>query len=190
MRFSREAGDDLMPGVNELVRVFVAQRRKIQQGDKISGRHGNKGVVCNVLPMEDMPYMADGTPIDVLLDPLGVPSRMNVGQLLECHLGWAASHGWDVESADSKKVIEGRLYISTPVFDGASDEEVREAQRRANINMMNKALRTYGEHMNAAFVPQLNENGKTTLYDGRTARLRESHHGWHVVYPETRPHGR
>ncbi len=174
VRFSREAGDDLMPGVNELVRVFVAQRRKIQQGDKISGRHGNKGVVCNVLPMEDMPYMADGTPIDVLLDPLGVPSRMNVGQLLECHLGWAASHGWDVESADSKKVIEGPLYISTPVFDGASDEEVREAQRRANINMMNKALRTYGEHMNAAFVPQLNENGKTTLYDGRTGEAFES----------------
>jgi DNA-directed RNA polymerase subunit beta len=89
VRFSREAGDDLPPGVNELVRVFVAQRRKIQQGDKISGRHGNKGVVCKVLPIEDMPYMADGTPIDVLLDPLGVPSRMNVGQLLECHLGWA-----------------------------------------------------------------------------------------------------
>jgi DNA-directed RNA polymerase subunit beta len=90
VRFSREAGDDLPPGVNELVRVFVAQRRKIQQGDKMSGRHGNKGVVCKVLPIEDMPYMADGTPIDVLLDPLGVPSRMNVGQLLECHLGWAA----------------------------------------------------------------------------------------------------
>ena len=82
VRFSREAGDDLPPGVNELVRVFVAQRRKIQQGDKIAGRHGNKGVVCRVLPVEDMPYMADGTPVDVLLDPLGVPSRMNVGQLL------------------------------------------------------------------------------------------------------------
>ena len=90
VRFSRENGDDLAPGVNEQVRVYVAQRRKIQQGDKIAGRHGNKGVICNVLPVEDMPYMADGTPIDVILNPLGVPSRMNVGQLLECHLGWAA----------------------------------------------------------------------------------------------------
>ncbi len=103
VRFSRDAGDDLPPGVNELVRVFVAQRRKIQQGDKISGRHGNKGVVCRILPTEDMPYMADGTPIDVILDPLGVPSRMNVGQLMECHLGWAASNGWDTESADSDR---------------------------------------------------------------------------------------
>ena len=168
VRFSREAGDDLPPGVNELVRVFVAQRRKIQQGDKISGRHGNKGVVCKVLPVEDMPYMADGTPIDVLLDPLGVPSRMNVGQLLECHLGWAASRGWDLDSDDSDKYVPGPFFVSTPVFDGASDVEVAEAQRRANINMMNKAKRDYGEHMNPEFVPQLNSMGKMTLYDGRT----------------------
>ncbi len=168
VRFSREAGDDLPPGVNELVRVFVAQRRKIQQGDKISGRHGNKGVVCKVLPVEDMPYMADGTPIDVLLDPLGVPSRMNVGQLLECHLGWAASHGWDLDSDASDQYVPGPFFVSTPVFDGASDVEVAEAQRRTNINMMNKAKRDYGEHMNAEFVPQLNGMGKMTLYDGRT----------------------
>ncbi|MGN0287880.1 MAG: DNA-directed RNA polymerase subunit beta [Atopobiaceae bacterium] len=168
VRFSREAGDDLPPGVNELVRVFVAQRRKIQQGDKISGRHGNKGVVCKVLPIEDMPYMADGTPIDVMLDPLGVPSRMNVGQLLECHLGWAASHGWDINDPDSKKYIPGPVRVSTPVFDGATDVEVAEAIRRTNINLMNKAMRDYGEHMDADFVPQLNERGKTTLYDGRT----------------------
>ncbi len=168
VRFSREAGDDLPPGVNELVRVFVAQRRKIQQGDKISGRHGNKGVVCKVLPVEDMPYMADGTPIDVLLDPLGVPSRMNVGQLLECHLGWAASHGWDLDSDASDQYVPGPFFVSTPVFDGASDVEVAEAQRRTNINMMNKAKRDYGEHMNAEFVPQLNSMGKMTLYDGRT----------------------
>ncbi len=103
VRFSRENGDDLAPGVNEQVRVYVAQRRKIQQGDKIAGRHGNKGVICHVLPVEDMPYMADGTPIDVILNPLGVPSRMNVGQLLECHLGWAAACGWDTEEADSDK---------------------------------------------------------------------------------------
>ena len=174
VRFSREAGDDLPPGVNELVRVFVAQRRKIQQGDKISGRHGNKGVVCNVLPVEDMPYMADGTPVDVLLDPLGVPSRMNVGQLLECHLGWAAAQGWDQESADSDKVIEGPMHVATPVFDGATDVEVAECIRRANINLMNKAMRDYGEHMRADFVPQLNEMGKTTLYDGRTGEAFKS----------------
>ncbi|MBQ9317825.1 MAG: DNA-directed RNA polymerase subunit beta [Atopobiaceae bacterium] len=174
VRFSREAGDDLPPGVNELVRVFVAQRRKIQQGDKISGRHGNKGVVCNVLPVEDMPYMADGTPIDVLLDPLGVPSRMNVGQLLECHLGWAAAQGWDTESADSDKVVEGSMHVATPVFDGATDVEVAECIRRANINLMNKAMRDYGEHMRADFVPQLNEKGKTTLYDGRTGEAFKS----------------
>ena len=168
VRFSREAGDDLPPGVNELVRVFVAQRRKIQQGDKIAGRHGNKGVVCNVLPVEDMPYMADGTPVDVLLDPLGVPSRMNVGQLLECHLGWAAAHGWDDESTDSKRYVPGPINVATPVFDGATDVEVAEIQRRTNINLMNKAMQMYGEHMRADFVPQLNERGKTTLYDGRT----------------------
>ena len=168
VRFSREAGDDLPPGVNELVRVFVAQRRKIQQGDKISGRHGNKGVVCKVLPIEDMPYMADGTPIDVLLDPLGVPSRMNVGQLLECHLGWGAAHGWDQESADSDRYVPGPTYVATPVLDGATDKEVAEVIRRTNINMMNKAKVDYGEHMMSEFVPQLNERGKTTLYNGRT----------------------
>ena len=174
VRFSREAGDDLPPGVNELVRVFVAQRRKIQQGDKIAGRHGNKGVVCNVLPVEDMPYMTDGTPVDVLLDPLGVPSRMNVGQLLECHLGWAAAHGWDTEDPDSKRVVEGNMRVATPVFDGATDVEVAEALRRTNINLVNKAMREYGKHMDIDFVPQLNEKGKTTLYDGRTGEAFKS----------------
>ncbi len=174
VRFSREAGDDLPPGVNELVRVFVAQRRKIQQGDKIAGRHGNKGVVCNVLPVEDMPYMADGTPVDVLLDPLGVPSRMNVGQLLECHLGWGAAHGWDDESAESDRYVPGPIRVATPVFDGATDEEVAELLRRCNINLMNKARLDYGDHMREEFVPQLNELGKTTLYDGRTGEAFKS----------------
>ena len=174
VRFSREAGDDLPPGVNELVRVFVAQRRKIQQGDKIAGRHGNKGVVCKVLPIEDMPYMADGTPVDVLLDPLGVPSRMNVGQLLECHLGWGAAHGWDDESEDSKRYIPGPVHVATPVFDGATDDEVAEVIRRTNINLMNKAMMDYGTHMKSEFVPQLNERGKTTLYDGRTGEAFKS----------------
>lgn len=174
VRFSREAGDDLPPGVNELVRVFVAQRRKIQQGDKIAGRHGNKGVVCNVLPVEDMPYMADGTPVDVLLDPLGVPSRMNVGQLLECHLGWGASHGWDDESEASERYVPGPIRVATPVFDGATDDEVAELLRRCNVNLMNKARLDYGDHMREEFVPQLNELGKTTLYDGRTGEAFES----------------
>ncbi len=174
VRFSREAGDDLPPGVNDLVRVFVAQRRKIQQGDKIAGRHGNKGVICKVLPVEDMPYMADGTPVDVILDPLGVPSRMNVGQLLECHLGWGAAHGWDDDDADSKRYVEGPIPVATPLFDGATDESVAEIVRRANINMINKALKEYGENMREEFVPQLNERGKTTLYDGRTGEAFKS----------------
>ena len=168
VRFSREAGDDLPPGVNELVRVFVAQRRKIQQGDKISGRHGNKGVVCRVLPIEDMPYMADGTPVDVLLDPLGVPSRMNVGQLLECHLGWAAANGWDRNDADSKTYVPGPMPVATPVFDGATADEVAEAIRRTNVNLVNRARERFGDDMDEQFVPQLNSFGKTTLYDGRT----------------------
>ena len=174
VRFSREAGDDLPPGVNDLVRVFVAQRRKIQQGDKIAGRHGNKGVICKVLPVEDMPYMADGTPVDVILDPLGVPSRMNVGQLLECHLGWGAAHGWDDDDADSKRYVEGPIPVATPLFDGATDESVAEIMRRTNINMINKALKEYGKDMREEFVPQLNERGKTTLYDGRTGEAFKS----------------
>lgn len=168
VRFSRENGDDLAPGVNEQVRVYVAQRRKIQQGDKIAGRHGNKGVICNVLPVEDMPYMADGTPIDVILNPLGVPSRMNVGQLLECHLGWAAACGWDTEKADSDKYVPGPFFTATPVFDGAKEDEIAEVIRRANKNMLNKATAAFGDHMRPEFVTQLDERGKTRLFDGRT----------------------
>ena len=103
--FSRENGDELSPGVNHLVRVYVAQKRKILQGDKMAGRHGNKGVIAKVLPEEDMPYLQDGTPVDIVLNPLGVPSRMNLGQIMETHLGWAA------------RVLG--LHIATPVFDGA-----------------------------------------------------------------------
>ena len=168
VRFSRENGDDLAPGVNEQVRVYVAQRRKIQQGDKIAGRHGNKGVICNVLPVEDMPYMADGTPIDVILNPLGVPSRMNVGQLLECHLGWAAACGWDTEQADSDKYVPGPFFTATPVFDGAKEDEIAEVIRRANKNMLNRATAAFGDHMRPEFVTQLDERGKTRLFDGRT----------------------
>ena len=93
--FSRDDGDELPPGVNQLVRVYVAQKRKISEGDKLAGRHGNKGVISKILPVEDMPHLADGTPVDIVLNPLGVPSRMNVGQVLEAHLGYAARHGWE-----------------------------------------------------------------------------------------------
>ena len=95
--FSREDGDELPPGVNELVRVYVAQKRKIQDGDKLAGRHGNKGVIAKILPPEDMPFLEDGTPVDIVLNPLGVPSRMNIGQVLETHLGWVAKPGWEID---------------------------------------------------------------------------------------------
>ena len=95
--FTREDGDELPPGVNELVRVYVAQKRKITDGDKLAGRHGNKGVISKILPVEDMPFLADGTPVDIVLNPLGVPGRMNVGQVLETHLGWVAKTGWQVD---------------------------------------------------------------------------------------------
>jgi DNA-directed RNA polymerase subunit beta len=130
--FSRENGDELAPGVNQLVRVYVAQKRKISEGDKMAGRHGNKGVISRILPEEDMPFLPDGTPIEIVLNPLGVPSRMNIGQILECHLGWAA------------KALG--LYIATPVFDGADEEDI--------VKILNEA--------------GLPKTGKTRLYDGRT----------------------
>ena len=166
--FTPENSDELQPGVREVVRCYIAQKRKISVGDKMAGRHGNKGVICNVLPVEDMPYMADGTPIDVILNPLGVPSRMNVGQLLECHLGWAAACGWDTEQADSDKYVPGPFFTATPVFDGAKEDEIAEVIRRANKNMLNKATAAFGDHMRPEFVTQLDERGKTRLFDGRT----------------------
>jgi DNA-directed RNA polymerase subunit beta len=120
--FSRESGDDLSPGVNELVRVYVAKKRKIAEGDKLAGRHGNKGVIARIVPEEDMPFLEDGTPVDVVLNPLGVPSRMNIGQILETHLGWAAARGVFSENGDGEAQP-----IATPVFDGASEADVDEA---------------------------------------------------------------
>ena len=117
--FTRENGDELGPGVNQVVRVYIAQRRKIQVGDKMAGRHGNKGVVSRVLPQEDMPFLPDGTPLDIVLNPLGVPSRMNIGQVLEVHLGYAAKTlGWKV---------------ATPIFDGATDKDISEALQLAGL---------------------------------------------------------
>ena len=167
VRSSRLDGDELAPGVNELVRVFVAQKRKIQQGDKLSGRHGNKGVISRILPVEDMPYLADGTPIDVILNPLGVPSRMNVGQQLECHLGWAAKWGWsDAEETD--EVVAGPMHVATPVFDGATEKEISDVIEKANRNLVNMHKEKYGDLARLEFVPQLSRTGKTWLYDGRT----------------------
>ena len=173
VRSSRVNGDELAPGVNELVRVFVAQKRKIQQGDKLSGRHGNKGVISRVLPVEDMPYLSDGTPVDVILNPLGVPSRMNVGQLLENHLGWAALWGWSDED-NSDEVVEGPIHVATPVFDGATEEEISDVIEKANRNLINMSKEKYGEHFRSDMIPQLSRTGKTWLYDGRTGeRFRE-----------------
>jgi DNA-directed RNA polymerase subunit beta len=121
--FSREAGDDLPPGVNELVRVYVAKKRKIAEGDKLAGRHGNKGVISRIVPEEDMPFLEDGRPVDVVLNPLGVPSRMNIGQILETHLGWAAAHGVFAEDGHAN----GATPIASSVFDGATPEDVDEA---------------------------------------------------------------
>ena len=130
--FTRENGDELSPGVNMVVRVYIAQKRKISVGDKMAGRHGNKGVVSRILPQEDMPFLEDGTPLDIVLNPLGVPSRMNIGQVLEVHLGFAAAkRGWKVE---------------TPVFDGATLDDIKEMLVEAGVN----------------------EDGKSVVYDGRT----------------------
>ncbi len=169
MTFSRDAGDDLPPGVNDLVRVFVAKKRKISEGDKLAGRHGNKGVISKIVDQQDMPFLEDGTPVDVILNPLGVPSRMNVGQILETHLGWAAAQGWyddgteaykEADAADGKR----RVYVSTPVFDGATVEDVDNAlvkwqdAHTGRIRMdIDKSARV-GEQA----------SGKMTLFNGRT----------------------
>ncbi|HHU37906.1 MAG TPA: DNA-directed RNA polymerase subunit beta [Propionibacterium sp.] len=132
--FDRDEGDELPPGVNQLVRVYVAQKRKISDGDKLAGRHGNKGVISKILPVEDMPFLEDGTPVDIVLNPLGVPSRMNIGQVLETHLGWIAHSGWDITELDqpwAKRLqdvglghVDPGVRVATPVFDGANEEEI------------------------------------------------------------------
>jgi DNA-directed RNA polymerase subunit beta len=170
--FSRDEQHELAPGVNQLVRVYVAQRRKISEGDKLAGRHGNKGVISKILPVEDMPFLPDGTPIDIILNPLGVPSRMNVGQVLEAHLGYAARWGWEgaeglepVSGTEEKTrpTTEPAVWISTPVFDGAHwDEEVD--GDHPNIKQMFAKLNPEspdGERL-------IGGDGKATLYNGRT----------------------
>jgi DNA-directed RNA polymerase subunit beta len=179
--FSRDAGDDLPPGVNDLVRVFVAKKRKISEGDKLAGRHGNKGVIAKIVDEQDMPFLEDGTPVDVILNPLGVPSRMNVGQILETHLGWVAAQGWYDDGSEEYRTAhegvdgssngaahttgaDGRVFVSTPVFDGATVADVDEALVRwqdghdGRIHMEVDKSRRPGERA----------SGKMTLYNGRT----------------------
>jgi len=162
--FSREDGDELPPGVNQLVRVYVAQKRKISVGDKLAGRHGNKGVISKILPIEDMPFLEDGTPVDVVLNPLGVPGRMNIGQILEIHLGWLAKTGWQVEGDDEdwkKRLIkihaesaEPNTNVATPVFDGAREDEI--------VGLLGSTLPTRDG------VRLVGSNGKARLFDGRS----------------------
>lgn len=165
--FSREDDDDLPPGVNELVRVYVAQKRKIQDGDKLAGRHGNKGVIGKILPTEDMPFLPDGTPVDIILNTHGVPRRMNIGQILETHLGWVGKAGWKVDIAadgtrpDWAKALPEEMLgapadsnIATPVFDGAREEELTGLLASTLPNRD-------GERM-------VDDNGKATLFDGRS----------------------
>ncbi len=162
--FTREDGDELPPGVNELVRVYVAAKRKITDGDKLAGRHGNKGVIAKILPIEDMPFMEDGTPVDIVLNPLGVPGRMNVGQVLETHLGWVASSGWQIDGQDEDwqqrlaqigaDAAASGTPVATPVFDGAREEEITGLLGSTLPNRDGNRL--------------VGASGKANLFDGRT----------------------
>ncbi len=150
--FNRDEGDELSPGVNQLVRVYVAQKRKISDGDKLAGRHGNKGVISTILPEEDMPFLEDGTPVDIILNPLGVPSRMNLGQVLEAHLGFAALVGFSKDGQDHI----GPVHVATPVFDGAREGEILDALASS--------------HPNRDGLKQIDEVGKARLFDGRNGQ--------------------
>ena len=179
--FSREDAHELPPGVNQLVRVYVAQRRKISEGDKLAGRHGNKGVISKILPLEDMPFLADGTPVDIILNPLGVPSRMNVGQVLESHLGWAARWGWEGNELASdpltglerktRPITEPSVRIATPVFDGAHWDEETEAGRHPTIQKVFELLNPEAPGTDYGTGGHLmGIDGKATLYNGRTGQ--------------------
>ncbi|CAB4346400.1 unannotated protein [freshwater metagenome] len=165
--FSREDEDELQAGVNDLIRVFVAKKRKISEGDKLAGRHGNKGVISKIVDEQDMPFLEDGTPVDVILNPLGVPSRMNVGQILETHLGWAAAQGWYDDGTQAFKESrddDNRVYVATPVFDGATVEDVDTAlvkwqdEHKGRIQMDVDKSKPIGTQA----------SGKFTLFNGRT----------------------
>ena len=184
--YSRDEDHEMQPGVNQLVKVYVAQKRKISEGDKLAGRHGNKGVISKILPEEDMPFMADGTPVDIILSPLGVPSRMNVGQVLESHLGYAARHGWsgvevnpavgtsghdDQRSASrpfrkTRPRTEPAVYVATPSFDGAHWDEVERAHDKPTIKQTFERLNVDGA--NGKRLLSESNDGKVVLYNGRT----------------------
>jgi DNA-directed RNA polymerase subunit beta len=174
--FSRDEAHELPPGVNQLVRVYVGQKRKISVGDKLAGRHGNKGVISKILPIEDMPYTSDGSPVDIILNPLGVPSRMNIGQVLEAHLGYCARWGWDVDGqkvgddpirgteTKTRPYTRPATFIATPVFDGAVWDEVEDAGKHPTIQQILANLNPEsvdGDRL-------IGTNGKTLLYNGRT----------------------
>ncbi len=160
--FDIDEGDELPPGVNRLVRVYIAQKRKITEGDKLAGRHGNKGVIAKILPPEDMPFLEDGTPVDVVLNPLGVPGRMNIGQILETHLGWAAARGWEVDPSDPRaarlpeqvRSVPRGTKVATPVFDGAREEE---------LSLVLDSTRTTDDGLKL-----VGPDGKANLFDGRS----------------------
>ena len=170
---TREDGHELPPGVNQLVRVYVAQKRKIQEGDKLAGRHGNKGVISKILPVEDMPHTADGMPVDVILNPLGVPSRMNVGQVLEAHLGYAARWGWADPATGSGRPLRGTetktrpttepaTWVATPVFDGAHWDEP--GSKHSTIQNAFRVVNPEGIDGDRL----IQDDGKIQLYNGRT----------------------
>jgi len=177
--YSREDDHEMPPGVNKLVKVYVAQRRKISEGDKLAGRHGNKGVISKILPEEDMPFLPDGTPVDIILSPLGVPSRMNVGQVLESHLGYAARHGWKGQEGNPKAGTSGHfdgavrktrprlepsVYVATPAFDGAHWDEPSNSGK-PTIQDIFTNLNADGKSGTKMLQPA---DGKVTLYNGRT----------------------
>jgi DNA-directed RNA polymerase subunit beta len=180
--FSRENGDELPPGVNQLVRVYVAQKRKISVGDKLAGRHGNKGVISKILPIEDMPYLDDGTPVDIILNPLGVPSRMNVGQVLEAHLGYCARWGWTDPKTNSGNTIGTPIrgtekktrpttppatFIATPVFDGAHWDEEDPHNSHPTIQTILENITPDGVDGQRL----IQKTGKTLLRNGRTGEV-------------------
>jgi DNA-directed RNA polymerase subunit beta len=174
--FSRDESHELPPGVNQLVRVYVAQKRKISVGDKLAGRHGNKGVISKILPIEDMPHLVDGTPVDIILNPLGVPSRMNVGQVLESHLGYAARWGWDVDGkavgeapirgteVKTRPATRSSALVATPVFDGAHWDEAEDAGKHPTIQQIFENITPESPDGERLIQP----DGKVTLYSGRT----------------------
>jgi DNA-directed RNA polymerase subunit beta len=174
--FSRDEHHELPPGVNQLVRVYVAQKRKISVGDKLAGRHGNKGVISKILPVEDMPFLSDGTPVDIILNPLGVPSRMNVGQVLEAHLGYAARWGWThkgerigdepIRGTETKTrpITKPATFIATPVFDGAHWDEEEQAGKHPTIQTIFANLNPESRDGNRL----IKSTGKTPLFNGRT----------------------